>query len=513
MTSASSQFIDARGALPLPAIVRTRNGAVFDPSSALWAFRDDCVNISINFKLVPDSCTPLVDGLKRVLIWYLENRNAGTTRTNFDGFVVLARFLASTRDEQIRCITHIDILAFKTSSQVNYYALSIVRAFLVQWSRLGAPGIGPNIADFLLRLPLKQRPVGVAVATLDSAKGPFTDLEFESIQTALNAAYARGEIDAGRLLICYLFMSLGARPAQLASLKCRDLIVPKGSTDEYFLHVPRAKQRGQLGRTEFKIRRLAAHIGSPLASYISDVMNEFSGRMCDTANAPMFPQRRTPAHSYAHGFEFHQTSQVLAWKIGRLFEKLCISTDRLEGQPIPVNSLRFRRTFATRAAEEGWPLVVLAELMDHSNTRSVEIYSGLTTRIRAAFSRKIALDMAPLAMAFSGKLIREENEARRPGPASRIIDLRVDQGGAPMGSCGSNVHCGFARPLACYGGCHEFEPWLDGPHEEALRFMLEKRERLVTETDNRIAAINDRAILGCAQIILRCAQIKAGESK
>jgi len=176
-----------------------------------------------------------------------------------------------------------------------------------------------------------------------------------------------------------------------------------------------------------------------------------------------------------------------------------------------MSAIRFRRTFATRAAEEGWPLLVIAELMDHADTRHVNVYAGLTSRIRAQFSRKIAMDMAPVAMAFAGKIIRSEGEATRPGPESRIIDLRVDRSGTSMGNCGSHAYCSFARPVACYAGCYEFEPWLDGPHEAVLDYMLARRAHLMATTGARIATINDRAILGCAQIILRCRQIMVEE--
>jgi hypothetical protein len=120
--------------------------------------------------------------------------------------------------------------------------------------------------------------------------------------------------------------------------------------------------------------------------------------------------------------------------------------------------------------------------------------------------------MAPLARVFGGRILRSEDEATRPGANSRIIDLRVDRSGKTMGSCGSYVHCGFSRPVACYAGCYDFEPWLDGPHDEAFDYMLARREQLMATTDSRIATINDRAILGCAQVILRCRQIMANNS-
>ncbi|MCY1367859.1 hypothetical protein D9M69_548100 [compost metagenome] len=151
-------------------------------------------------------------------------------------------------------------------------------------------------------------------------------------------------------------------------------------------------------------------------------------------------------------------------------------------------------------------------MLDHADTRNVEIYAGLTSKVRANFSRRIAMEMAPLANAFAGKIVRDESEASRPGTGSRIIDLRIDHSEFGIGSCASCVKCEFTRPYACYAGCLAFEPWLDGPHEAALEYMLAQREYLNATTDIRIASINDRAILGCAQVIRRCREIMDSES-
>lgn len=352
----------------------------------------------------------------------------------------------------------------------------------------------------------KQNPVGVAVATLDPKKGPLTDLEFEAIQIALNDAYSKNKITLEQLLLCYLFMGLGARPVQLASLKCSDLIIPKSSDGDYALKVPCAKQKDTLIRGDFKLRKLSQQLGEPLACHMRKIQSEFAGHLKNVNDLPLFPQRIKGDYADSPGFQYHTTSYAISSRVIHIFTKLRVPSERL-AEPIPMCAIRFRRTFATRAAEEGWPLLVLAEMMDHVNTKNVMIYAGLTSRVRANFSRKIAMDMAPLAKAFSGKIIRNEGEASRPIPASRIVDLRVDSSGAPMGSCGSYAHCNFARPTACYSGCMDFEPWLDGPHEATLDYLLARREALLTTTDPRIATINDRAILGCAQIILRCREI------
>lgn len=508
MNNAVEQFLAERGTLTLPRITRTRSGIEFSPADMHWSFRDNTVNVSINFSLLPEACAPMLLGLKKTLIWYLENRAPKTVCANFTDFVWVMRLLAEGKEGVIEGINSDDIAALTILSDKAEYRVARIKGFLTKWNDLGEIGVSDDAVYALERLAPKQNPVGVAVATLDPKKGPLSDLEFEGIQVALNNAYAKGEIGTEQILLCYLLMALGARPAQMASMKCIDLIVPETPDGDYILKVPRAKQPDQLTRSEFKPRKLTRQLGEHLSAYVQMIQSEFVNDFQDVRELPLFPQRKNLDYANASGFEYHLTAFSISTKIIRIFSKLNVPSERLTG-PIPMNALRFRRTFATRAAEEGWPLLVIAELLDHANTNHVQVYAGLTSRVRAQFSRKIAMDMAPLAMAFSGKIIRSESEATRPGPSNRIVDLRVDRTGATMGSCGSYAHCGFARPIACYSGCLDFEPWLDGPHEAALDYMLARREILMTSTDARIATINDRAILGCAQIILRCREILA----
>ncbi len=113
------------------------------------------------------------------------------------------------------------------------------------------------------------------------------------------------------------------------------------------------------------------------------------------------------------------------------------------------------------------------------------------------------MKLAPLAQAFAGTLIRDEKEATRgDDPRSRIIDLRIDRSGAPMGSCGQYSFCGFSMPIACYE-CKLFEPWLDGPHEAVLDHLLAEHERIAKITAPTIASLNIRSMLAVAEVIRR----------
>lgn len=497
----------------LPKTARTRSGIEYTPLAPLWAFRDGNDAVSINFYRVPALAETFTLGLKLTLMWYFENRAPVTVQHCFNSFMYLLRNLVNGRHDPISQITPEDILAFKMMSKQSGYELAYLRPFIKRWVSLGAPGIRKDTSALLKQLKLKQSPVGVAVATLDQKKGPLTDLEFEAIQCVLADAYAADQIDEEMFFLVFLFMALGARPVQFAAMKLCDLITPKSPQDgaDYILMVPRAKQRDTLSRDEFKPRVLARQIGEPLQRYAETIYASFVGRINDPSQAPLFPQKRQLENAVAPGFEYHRRPGALSTNVIYAFTRLRVPSERLSG-PIPVSPIRFRRTFATRAAEEGLPLLVIAEMMDHATTDNVEVYAGLTSRIRARLNRAVAMHMAPLAQAFSGRIIQSEADATRPNQSSRIIDLRVDQSGAGVGSCGTHAHCGFAKPIACYA-CNSFEPWIDGPHEAMLDYLLECRDHLMKTADLRIASINDRSILGCAQVILRCREIKEGSPK
>jgi hypothetical protein len=510
LNNSQEAFLLSRTSLPLSA--RTRSGIEYVPSAQKWVFRDGKDRICVDFDRVPALAEPLIPGLKWTLMWYLANRAPTTVHTSFGTFLVMVKSLVKGRRDIMSQILPEDILAFKIMSERSEHDLAYLRAFLKRWGSLGAPGIGKDVVVLLDQLTLRQHPVGVAVATLDPKEGPFTDLEFEAIQCALADAYAAGQIDDAMFLLSFLFMALGARPAQFAAMKLCDLIAPKSTEEgDYILMVPRVKQADQLCRDELKPRVLAHQLGEALQRYVETVYSQFVSRLNDPWQAPLFPQKTQIERANAPGFEYHPTSSTISAKVISGFLRLRVRSERIS-DPVPVTPIRFRRTFATRAAEEGLPLLVIAEMMDHANTKHVEVYAGLTSRIRARLNRAVAMHMAPLAQAFSGRIIRSEADATRPDPSSHIVDLRVDQSGVGMGACGTDVHCGFATPIACYS-CNSFEPWLDGPHEAMLDYLLERRDQLMRTADPRIASVNDRSILGCAQVILRCREIKEGSQK
>jgi integrase len=501
----------------LPAVAYTKSGVAFTPSESHWKFRDGANVISCNFDLIPQLAKPLVHGLKVALIWRFKNNSPVTALGDFNGTLALLRAIVKYREsnkksetdvQPLELINEREILNFRSSSRANESALARLTGFLRKWHGLGVAGIGDDVIKLLDRITNKNLPKGVAVKTLSPMSGPFSDLEFEAIQEALNTGFKARLIDEVNFLLVWLFLALGGRPVSMAALKLCDLIVPEDLTDgsDYGINLPMAKQKGSLARDQFVPLILSRQIAEPLHLWVKYLHQKYATLLPDPWYAPMFPGEKETAATDPKGFEYHCTSVALTKRVTKLFERLSVHSERLNA-PMHITPLRFRRTYGTRLAEEGCSALEIARLMGHKDTRSCEVYVALTDRMIDRIDKATAFAMAPLAQAFSGRIIKTEADATRPTSASRIIDFRIDQSGSGLGSCGQHSYCAFSKPLGCYA-CASFEPWIDGPHEAAIDWMLQKRGELIETTDVRIASVNDRAILGCAQVIIRIRQIK-----
>jgi integrase len=491
----------------LPSSSRTRGGGVFDPRCDVWKLRDGVTQVRLDFAfaILSPQC---VHALKIVLLWYAENSSLRHLANMHKRFGDLVRYLSKNCDSVISEITSIDLLNYKTSlsADVAWY-LGQLSGMLKKWHGLGLTGVTDDAAALLRDLRLKGNEKGVAVRTMDPVYGPFTDIEQEAIQSALNDAFADGSIAEDSYLLAWLFMALGQRPSQFAALKVSDIsgTLIDGEV-HYVLKVPRVKQRNTHPRAQLKERPLVSQIGKPLLEYAGRVKNTYEGRITDPLDAPLFPCTNRPGKT-TPGYEYHQTGASLSQKLRLTLQALKVQSERT-GELLHISPVRFRRTYGTRAAQEGHGELVIAEMLDHSDTQHVGVYVASVPEIAARLDRAMAMELAPLAQAFKGVLISDEADATRHNdPASRIVDLRIDRSMKPMGSCGQHSFCGFNAPIACYT-CTNFEPWLDGPHEAVLTQLLEKREQLLVTTDKRIAAVNDRTILAVAEVIQLCRDAK-----
>jgi integrase len=498
----------------LPELARTRSGVQFDPHAERWSFRDSSDNVSLNFtklRLVTDS---FLMASKLTLLWYAENMSPSHLMNMYQRLEHLIRVVAVGRNKPLNEITSRDIINYRsTLSKRDSWYLGSLSGMLQKWHQLGYPGVTDDAVALLKQFRVEGNIKGEAVLTMDPEHGPFTDIEIQSIQAGLDRQLSDGQISLENYLLVYLYMLLGQRSIQYAGLKVCDVGVnlSKEGVPVYTLRIPRAKQRAQLSRSEFKNRVLIPQIGELLVEHTNQVRTEYAGKLPDPSEAPLFPAKQNRANEPT-GFKFHRTSGSLADSLERTLNKLHVISERT-GKPIHITATRFRRTVGTRAATEGHGELIIAELLDHTDTQNVGVYVEATPGIVERIDRAVAIQLAPLAQAFAGVLIADESQATRAGdPTSRVCDPHFDSSMKPMGNCGKHGFCGSLAPIACYT-CSNFQPWLDGPHEAVLSHLISERERVLATSDIRIASINDRTILAVAEVVRRCEEIRMEASE
>lgn len=483
-------------------VIRTQGGALLDPNQTRWAIREGIKSANLNFLPWEKPLTAeLLLGFKKTLIWYAENKSLDHMINMFSQSCNLFEFLAKNEEYKLTEITHIDLVNYHATLE-NKWNLGALAGFLKKWHSLGYNGVTTDAIKLLNELRFKGNTKGAAVLTMDPYNGPFSDIELEAIQGALNQAFMDNLMREEDYLLACLFMLLGQRPAQFALLKVCDVFAPtlKDGSYVYILRIPRVKQR-KAARLEFKERRITPQIGKLLYEHAQKTKASFEGLLKDPNQAPLFPLLTN--ENQPEGMEYHQTSTSLSRRLTSTLEGLEVFSERT-GDHIHITPTRFRRTIGTRAAQEGHGELIIAELLDHTDTQNVGVYVQSTPEIIERIDRAVAMSLAPLAQAFAGKIISSESEATRGNdPSSRIFDPRIDKSCHPMGSCGSHGFCGFMAPISCYT-CSSFQAWADGPHEAVLNHLLAERERKALVTDKRIASINDRTILAVAEVVRQC---------
>jgi len=492
----------------IPSAVRTRGGAAFNPHLDVWSIREGTFFLQLQFDLLPELGDEFRAAFRAVLVWYAENASLPHLRNMFYRSRDLFQFKFDTNMAAVGEITSVDLLNYKDHvGKPREWYLGSLSGFLAQWHALGFAGITSDAIVLLRQMRLKGNLKGVSTATMDPVSGPYTAIELEALQHELNQAYGEHRVALGEYVLCWLFMMLGQRPSQYAALKVCDVAALPGKSGlvTYSLSMPRGKGRESNPRREFKNRILTPQIGKLVLSYAWQVQERFTGLLADPRDAPLFPGKAVQGGP--EGYVYHLTAAALGERLNATLARLKTVSERT-GALMHINPKRFRQTIGTRAAEEGHGELVIAELLDHSDTQNVGVYVSSTPAIVERIDRAVAMLMAPLAQAFAGKLIKGASEASLSGsPSNQIRAPNITNSFAAISSCGKHGFCGFLKPIACYT-CNSFEPWLDGPHERVLEYFLSERERLTRTADMRIASVNDRAILAVARVIQLCAETR-----
>lgn len=481
---------------PLPAEATTRDGVAFDPRLDEWPLGNLSGKHLLKFGEFDRLSTGLVRRLKWVLIVQLQEKSLSHARNLFSNFLWFYRPILSMLNSPCERIELSHILSYKALlNNSTEWKLGVLRIVLTDMSTLGFGIASEDVIEYLDSSTIRGNTKGTSIRTRDSTKGAFSDTELLAIQSALNDAYRRGEISLYRYAIVWLFLAYGCRPIQIAAMKEKDLLVFENSEGKaYALRIPRAKQRGNGPRDQFKTRYCDKQIGTLLERVIERNASRRAELQIEQGEAALFIARNVGGMP---GLTYHRTSQSIGATVNNVI-------DRLSG--LKGNAKRFRITLAQRAVDDGKDKWTVAELLDHSDTQNVEVYFEASPAMVLRIDRHLAMELAPLAHAFAGVVVETESEARRGGDrTSRIYDRTlIDNITDPLGTCGQMSFCGLAAPYACYT-CRHFQPWIDGPHEEFMAALIADRNRMEAEgISPKIFTIRDRTILAAAEVIQLC---------
>ena len=499
MSQAINLHPSAPLALVLPERAFTRNGTSFDPRTDLWEWTDGPFNARIDFCRYKNGFDGFVPMLKQALLPFVKGHSAHYVLALNEAFFHFTKITQIAPVEPINA-QHISNYAAKSRDQI-VGRLGRLSVLLQRWVALGLPGVEPASATYLVerRKPGYER--GNAVRTRDPVKGPLTEEEYTALYSAVNAAYGCGALPLWMLLLTRLLLACGGRISQYASLKLKDF-------DEVtsVLKLPQAKNREKHTRNSL----LPFDISPQTSQLIKNYINELQTEGYDE-NAAFFPEKlvmpqgvRNQLRGTEDLFYGHCQPSSLSHRFKLLIGEIAPPTSRLDFAPIPISTKRFRYTFGTRLAEEGASKVIIANRMGHADLQHVEVYVSASPKIVDNIDKAMGILLAPLARAFKGQLVEDEEGTTHKGaPGSRIIDFRISKD--PIGSCGGKGrNCAFNKPVACYT-CFRFEPWLDAPHEKVLERLQSEREKW--PTDDRMAAVNDESIRAVQEVIELCTQV------
>lgn len=491
----------------------SKDGYAFNMSDAYWKLSKD-VTVSLGYaeSLRPSAQT----GFRLTLQRYAEEMSARYTEN------MATLFKKYLRDTGADEVTSKHLLNWHAMlGDELQWKLGALRTFLVAWHEYGFVGISEAVADLLHGLTIKGNEKGQAVALACPETGPYTDVEIASMLSWANQAVIKGEIAFEDYAYFMALAMTARRPVQLAALRGGDLWdKPNGGARLFRLNIPRAKQRGGKFRGEFRslpvledlyivLKKLhekaVAHVEAAVGQRIDDdlrkevpiFINEGAVAglvgVADLKNA-LLGKKPDAIHAKTAALD------LALRRCGRA----CNARSERTGDFIRLSSRRFRYTRGTKLRREGFGAFIIAELLDHSDTQHVRVYTENTANEVGIIDEFVGPQLAPFAQACLGKLVLSEQDAIRGGdPRSRVANGRSNG----VGTCGNYGFCASGY-RACYT-CTHFQPWIHGPHQEVLEDLyVEKTRARDAGCPDVVLSANDQLILAVEHCVTLCSEFK-----
>lgn len=407
----------------------TKSGYPFYFSDSDWRLDGSTV---INFEHLASLDEDTEFGFRKALCRYAEELSAMHTFNMFNRFNA---YMKATNEGKV---TLQGLTNYRASFDSDTeYKLGALKGFLLAWHEWGFKGISDQVVDYLNELRLKGNPKGNAVKGACPYSGPLTHNELGSLIDWASNAFTQGTLKL-KEYVCFMSLALtGRRFVQIRSLRSVDLVVREDANgNDYIVNFPRAKQRGVGFREQFtplpinedlylllhnqrnqSIQYVESHLGEKLPAILREQIPIFIGksRVKKLSSVENLEAVLSKTPDY-----LHMTSDSARELLRGVSVKNTACSERT-GDYINFTASRFRYTKGTNLSRRGIRGVALATALDHSDTQNIGVYTENTEETAKQIDAVMAPMLAPLAQAFSGKLISSERDAVRANdPHSRV---------------------------------------------------------------------------------------------
>lgn len=473
----------------LPTRIVDSNGKVMDVGGQFWRFNYSLRRDTWNTMMLGESNPWFAYAVKAYVIYRIQ-KGAPIDANNTAFHIVNAMEFApcfeklknATRIEQHRLLLNqcVDECLDALRAKRRDYRFHRVRAWY-QWcaDRFDDIGFDYEHALALSRIKVPGNEKGVAVRRDDDAEGPLSEEEFIVLREALHHDHSTSLRQVQQRVACWLAMAFGRNAANYALLREEDFVcVSDDGTGApiHLLRMPRIKKRA-----DYRVLFKEVYLDPSLAGMISDLIRinaQFQTSGTNFARPLFF--RAIPSTldlgTEQEEWAYHMTSNEFARLIRFLPEKLGIKSPRT-GDVLKLSPRRLRYTYATRRVLQGASRAQLAEELDHSDMQHVQVYIDASRGLLEPLDKAIAMRGGVLIGAFKGTLVASAEQAiNGDSPAKHIRHSSVDRPADlnTAGVCGADSLCLLYPPWSCYL-CRKFQPFIDGPHQDALDELLRRR--------------------------------------
>jgi hypothetical protein len=503
------------GDFPSQGTIHDRAKLPVDASGWVWSLNHAVSSVRLDFRKLGINSPGFLTAVVKYIADLVAVSSVDNVRNTFDTL----RFLQ--RSEHFRECDAVggalDLRLISELRLVNNFAawrLHYVRAWYRWCAKRDFPQFSSEISGEMDDVKIPGNPKGVAVRTRDPEQGALDELETIALVTKLKEL-GPVVLSAFERALVWLALAFGSNPLAFSLLREEDFqsIKETGANRvQHLLKIPRIKKRNPFFRAAFHTKRPDYVIGGHIAALIKEgVESRRKNGWPEGCAFPLFPRGAPQAGLLGgpmHEFAMHYDSGDLTRALKSAVAKLNVISHRT-GKPINVTTMRFRRTFATRAVEENVSPAELAAMIDHTDLQNVQVYFETRSNIVDRLDAAMAVKLGPLADAFMGKIVATEAEAENGSdPSKRIPWFRRAAGRPPeragnLGTCASGPCSQFA-PISCYT-CRKFQPWKEGPHREILQWLCDERERKKAEgLDPQIVGVHDATILAIGEVVAAC---------